>query len=87
MMIMQQSIKTGKRLSLSLDEYSSPNHERYLNINVLQEEDIFWIFGMFAINGRMTAEKTVEEVQSKLSGFSLSLIINIIINCNYLLCG
>ena len=30
MMEMQQSLKSGKRFSLSLDEYSSTKHKRYL---------------------------------------------------------
>ena len=56
-------MKSGKRFSLSLDEYSSPKHKRYLNINVHKDKDIFWNLGMVAISGRMTAEKTVEEVE------------------------
>ena len=34
MMEMQQSLKSGKRFSLSLDEYSSLDNKGYLNINV-----------------------------------------------------
>ena len=72
-MEMQQSLKSGRRFSLSLDEYSSPRHERYLNINVHHDKDKFWNMRMVAISGRMTAEKTVEEVVNKLSEFILSL--------------
>ena len=56
-----------------LDEYSSLRHKRYLNINVHQDTDRFWIFVMVGISGRMTAEKTVEEVQNKLYESSLAL--------------
>ena len=66
-------MKSGKRFSLSLDEYSSLKHKRYLNINVHQDKDKSWNMGMAAINGRMTADKIVEEVVNKLSEFSLSL--------------
>ena len=66
MMEMQQSLRSGKRFSLSLDEYSSIKHKRYLNINVHQDIHKFFNFGMVAISGRMTAEKTVEEVENKL---------------------
>ena len=78
MMEMQQSLKSGKRFSLSLDEYSSHKHKRYLNINVNQDKDKFWNFGMVAISGRVTAEKTFEKVENKLSEFNLSLSRHII---------
>ena len=57
MMEMQQSLKSGKRFSLTLDEYSSLKHKRYLNINV--DQDKYWNLEMVAISGCMTAEKTV----------------------------
>ena len=72
MMERQQSLKSGMMFSLSLDEYSSPKHKRYLNINVHQDKDKYWHLGMVAISGRMNAEKTFE-VENKLSEFSLSL--------------
>ena len=50
MMEMQQSSKSGKGSSLSLDEYLSPKHKRYQNINVYQHKDKFWKFGMEAIS-------------------------------------
>ena len=62
MMEMQQSSKSGMRFSMSLDEYSSHEHKRYLNINVHQEKDTFLYLGMVEISGRMTAEKTAEEL-------------------------
>ena len=60
MMEMQQSLKSGKRLSQSLDEYSSLKHNRYLNINVHQDKEKFWNFGMVAISGRINAEKLLK---------------------------
>ena len=53
MMEMQQSLKSGKRFSLSLDENSSNMHKRCLNINVHQDKDNFFNLGMVAICGRM----------------------------------
>ena len=40
-MEMQQSLKSGKMFSLSLDEYSSHRHKRWVNINVHQDKDKF----------------------------------------------
>ena len=55
MMEMQQSLNSGKRFSLSLDENSSLKHKRYQNMNVHQYKDKYWNLGMVAISGRMTA--------------------------------
>ena len=41
MMEIRQSLKSGKRFSLSLDEYSLLKHKKYLNINVHQDRDKF----------------------------------------------
>ena len=54
---MQQSLKSEKRFSLSLDVHSSLRHKGYLNINIHQDENKFWNFGMVAISGRVTTEK------------------------------
>ena len=58
-MKMQQSLKSGKRFSLSLDEYSSLKHKRNLSINVYQDKDKFWNMGMITISGQMTVEKSL----------------------------
>ena len=55
MIEMQQFVKSGKRFRLSLDEYSSYRHKRYLNINVHQDK--FINLGMVAISGRIDAKK------------------------------
>ena len=46
---------------------------RYVNINVHEDKDKFWNLGTVAISGCMTGEKNVEEVENKLSEFSLYL--------------
>ena len=57
MVEMLQSLKSGKRFSLLLDEYSSLKRKRYLNIYVHQDKDKFWNLVMVAISGRIPAEK------------------------------
>ena len=52
----QQSLKNGKRFSLSLDEYSSLKHKTYLNINAHQDNDKFRNLGMVGISGCIFAE-------------------------------
>lgn len=66
-------VSAGSRFSLSLDEYTSLNNRRYLNINVHKSGGSFWNLGMVKIDGAMPAEKAVEAVQNKLSEFSLDL--------------
>ena len=41
MIEMQQSLKSGKKLSLLIDEYSSPKHKRHRNINVYQDKETY----------------------------------------------
>ena len=62
-----------RKFSLSLDECSSYEHKIYPNINVHQDKDKFWNLRIVAISGHMTGETTVEEVETKLFEFCLSL--------------
>ena len=73
MIEMQHALKSGQRLSLLLDECSSLRHKGYHNINAHQDKDKYWNLKIVAISGRLIAEKTAEEVENKLSEFSLSL--------------
>ena len=66
-------VSTGSRFSLSLDEYTSLNNQRYLNIIVHKGGGSFWNLGMVKIDGAMPAEKAVEAVQNKFSEFGLDL--------------
>ena len=43
----------------------NPNHGRH-------NKTKFWNLGMVAISGRMSADKKIEEIENKLSEFSLS---------------
>jgi hypothetical protein len=66
-------LNSGSRFSLSLDEYTSLNNRRYLNINVHRNDGKFWNLGMVKINGSMPAEIAVDSVRTKLEEFGLSL--------------
>ena len=54
MMEMQQFFEEWKEVQ-SVRFNSSLNHKRYLNINVHQDKDKLYNFGMVAISGRMIA--------------------------------
>ena len=64
-------VSAGSRFSLSLDEYTSLNNRRYLNIIAHKGGGSFWNLGMVKIDGAMPAEKAVE--QCKISCQSLVL--------------
>ena len=66
-------VSAGSRFSVSLDEYTSVNSRRYLNIIVHKGGGSFWNLGLVKIDGAMPAEKAVEAVQNKLSEFGLDL--------------
>ena len=54
------------RFSLTLDEYTSMQNRRYMNINVYVEG---WNLGLVRIFGSMPAEKAVAVVKKKLDEF------------------
>lgn len=66
-------LNAGSRFSLSLDEYTSLNNRRYLNINVHTNYGTFWNLGMVNINGALPADVAVQAVQNKLDEFNISL--------------
>ena len=66
-------IKTGKRFSITLDEYTALNNRRYLNINVHATEGKFWNLGMVRIYGNFPADFAVQVVKEKLLEFQISL--------------
>ena len=55
----------GARFSLTMDEYTSLQNKRFMNIN-LHTEDEHWNLGVFRIEGSMTSERVVELLQEKL---------------------
>ena len=72
-MEINESLKSGKRFSISLDEFSSLKNQRYLNINIHQDKEKFWSLGMVAIQGHITSEKILEEILLKLEEYRISL--------------
>lgn len=62
----------GTRFSLTMDEYTSIQNKRFMNIN-LHTECEHWNLGVFRIEGSMTAEKVVELMNEKLATYSLNL--------------
>ena len=63
MVEMPQSLMSGKRFSLSLDEYTSLRHKGYLIIYVHRDKYKCWNLGIVAISKRMT----VDEVENRLN--------------------
>ena len=66
-------VSAGSRFSLSLDEYTSLNNRRYLNIIVHKGGGCFWNLGMVKIDGTTPAEKAVEAVQNSYQSLVLTL--------------
>ena len=68
-----QYITSGSRFSLSLDEYTSLNNRRYLNINLHKSGGSFCNLGMLQISGSFPAEVAAEIVERRLDEFNVSL--------------
>lgn len=66
-------LHSGSRFSLSLDEYTSLNNRRYLNINLHKNNGTFWNLGMVRISGPLPAETAIEKVKDRLEEFAVSL--------------
>lgn len=57
---------------MTLDEYTSIQNRRYININVHSDEK-HWSLGLTKICGSLTSARTIEIVSRKLEDFGLSL--------------
>lgn len=62
----------GKKISLTLDEWTSAANRRYMNLNVHGFGE-FWNLGLARIKGTFTSEACLELVQIKLLEFELSM--------------
>ena len=72
-------LANGKRMSVSLDEYTSVQNKRYMNVNIHSINE-FWNLGMKRIYGKMPAEKVLELLERILIEFNIELqkhIVNI----------
>ena len=63
-------IQNGRRLSMSLDEYTSTNNRRYLNIN-LHYEGGFYSLGLVRAHGSMPANVMANAVKLRLEDFGV----------------
>lgn len=61
----------GKRLSLTLDEYTTMKNQRLMNVNV-HENEHFRNLGMVRIHGSLDADMARQLVQTKLTEFGIS---------------
>lgn len=71
--------KSGVRYSLTLDEYTSLQNWRYININV-HEEKKHWSLGLVKLTGSINSTRIAEIVSKRLNEFGLDLD-NHIVGC------
>lgn len=69
--------KSGKKWSLSFDEWTSARQRRYLNVNVHDIERTHCL-GMIRVKGSLTSERTEELIRTKLEQFGLDLDTDIV---------
>ena len=69
----KKQVAADEGFSITLDEYTSLQNKRYLNINV-HEQTNRWSLGLVCIKGSFTSERVEEAVRKKLNDFGLDLI-------------
>ena len=69
----KKQVAADEGFSITLDEYTSLQNKRYLNINV-HEQTNRWSLGLVSIKGSFTSERVEEAVRKKLNDFGLDLI-------------
>ena len=57
---LQVLLADGIRFSVSLDEYTSIQNIRYMNVNIHSLNKKFWNLGMKKITGKMQVEKVLD---------------------------
>ena len=68
----ENEAKLGKRFALTLDEYTSLQNVRYININV-HDENTHWSLGMEKLRESINSARLTEIVSKKLTEFNLEL--------------
>ena len=68
----KNEVSRGIRYSLTLDEYTSIQNKRYMNINV-HTKDRHWSLGLIEIKGSLNSTRTEEFVRGHLHQFELNL--------------
>ena len=67
----------GEKFCLTLDEWTSLQNKRYININI-HGKGYFWNLGLFRIRGRFSAEVCSSLISEKLSEFGINFKTDIV---------
>lgn len=70
--IIKEHITNGKKISITLDEWTSTANRRYMNINIHSVKGRFWNLGLVRILGSATSEACLLYIQTKLQKFGIS---------------
>ena len=73
----KSAVKSGKRFSLSLDEYTSSQCRRYMNINV-HDVNEHWSLGMIRVSHSINYSRIIEMVSKRLEEFGLECKVHIV---------
>ena len=73
----KSAVKSGKRSSLSLDEYTSCQCRRYMNINV-HDVNEHWSLGMTRVSHSLNYSRIIEMVSKRLEEFGLDFTVHIV---------
>lgn len=65
----QKRVAEGQSASLTLDEWTSVNNKRYININTHFADGVMINLGLVLVNGSLPADKIVEIVKDVLADF------------------
>ena len=73
----KSAVKSGKRFSLSLDEYTSSQFRRYMNINV-HDVNEHWSLEMIRVSHSLNYSRIIEMVSKRLEEFDLDFMVHIV---------
>ena len=73
----KSAVKSGKRFALSLDEYTSSQCRRYMNINV-HDVNEHWSLGMTRVSHSLNYSRIIEMVSKRLEEFGLDFKLHIV---------
>lgn len=77
----QQLLKTGKRFSLTFDEWTSVRNRRYMCVNVHADGPKYWSLGLVRVWGSMPAEECIKLLRGRLAAFRLNMDTDIVAVC------
>ncbi len=66
-------LKKGKKFSISIDEYTTINNQKILNVNLHMSSNDIWCLGLILIIGNAKAEKINLLVKEKLNEYGLNI--------------